>query len=93
MALESAGVDAQALFHQTRDVDRLGHAADLCVPLLHRHDLFDVLNVLLERLELLQRLFPVGIQVLGQLGKVDGQVSAAFIMLDECAEVAVVLLQ
>src|SRR5437773_6588562 len=54
MTLEGAGVDAHALLDQAPDVDDLSHAAELCIPLLHGHDVFHAADVVLEGVQLLQ---------------------------------------
>ena len=77
MALERAGIHAQAVFDQHAHGDRLRHAAALGVALLHRDGFLDVLEIGAQLVQLSQRVLALAGKLLRQRLEVGGQLPAA----------------
>src|SRR5690606_3413724 len=93
MSSQGAHVQSQAILDKLDHIDNFFHARDAGVILLHRHDLLDVFNVLLEQGKFLKRALLFREEMLGELSKVGRELSALGVGAKEFGETVLIFKQ
>ena len=93
MPRQAAGIHAQGIFNQIRDVHDFGDSGDFGIVLLHGHNVFNVFHILAERFQFRDRFLLLSGKLLAQLPQITWQLPAFGIGGHKSAEIRGVFLQ